>query len=72
MTSELLTREVLLDVSVNVVPLLILVVFLAVFVVYAPWGVGRSLASIVQLSLIVLPLAGLALSTFVAAKKIET
>lgn len=72
MTSELFTREVLLDISVNIIPLFILVIFLAVFVLYAPWGIGRSLASIIQLSLIVLPLVGLALLTYVGAKKIET
>lgn len=72
MASSLLTKEVLLDISVNIIPLFILGAFLVLFVAITPWGIGFSLGSILQISLIGLPFVGLALLTYIAAKKIET
>lgn len=72
MAPDLFTREILIDVSVNAIPVSILAAFLALFVVVAPWGIGFTLSTAIQLSLIVLPLVGVAVLTYVAAGKIET
>lgn len=72
MALDSFTREVLIDVSVNFIPISILVAFLVLFVVVAPWGIGFTLSTAIQLSLIVLPLVGVAVLTYVAAGKIET
>lgn len=71
MESGIFTKEVLLDVAVNVVPLLILGAFFALFVVVTPWGIGLSLESVIQMLLLVVPFVGLAVVTYVAATKIE-
>lgn len=72
MSSVPFTREVLLDVAVNFIPLLILGAFLVLFVVVTPWGIDLSLESIIQVLLLVVPLVGVAVLTYVAAGKIET
>lgn len=71
MAGSLFTKEVLLDVAVNVVPLLILGTFFVLFVVVTPWGIGLSFESIVQLLLLVVPFVGLAVVTYLAARQIE-
>jgi hypothetical protein len=72
MTSVPFTRDVLLDVAVNFIPLLILGAFLVLFVVVTPWGIDLSLESIIQILLLIVPFGGLAIVTYVAAGKIET
>lgn len=71
MESDLFTREVLIDISVNFLPVSILAVFIALFVVITPWGIGLTLSTAIQLLLMILPLVGVAVVTYVAAKKIE-
>ncbi|MFB6081161.1 MAG: DUF6684 family protein [Haloferacaceae archaeon] len=72
MASDVFTKQVLLDVSVNIVPLCVLGAFLAMFVSITPWGSGGSFGSILQVALVVAPFVGLAVLTYVAARKIET
>lgn len=72
MTDTIFTKEVLLDISVNIIPLAILGVFLSLFVTMAPWGIGLELASLLQILLIGSMFIGLALLTFFAARRIET
>lgn len=71
MTANIWTKGTLLDITVNVVPLLMLGFFLFLFAVVAPWGVTLSLVSIIQLLLIVVPFLSLAVLTYEAAKLIE-
>jgi flagellar biosynthesis component FlhA len=54
MSRETWDRETWLDVSVNLVPIGILVVFVALFLVVAPWGIDWTLATILQFGLVVL------------------
>lgn len=71
MTANIWTKDTLLDITVNVVPLLMLGFFLLLFAVVAPWGVTLSLVSIMQILLIVVPFLALAVLTYEAAKHIE-
>lgn len=61
----------LVDVSVNLIPMAILTVFVGLFLVVAPWGVGLTLATVLQIALLVVPIVGVAIVTYVAARKIE-
>lgn len=65
-----LTRETLLDLSVNLIPLGMLVVFVALFLVYSPWeGGGFELG--VSIALTVIPFVFLALITYVSGAVIQ-
>ena len=46
-------RETWLDVSVNLVPIGILVVFVGLFVLVAPWGIDATPATLLQFGLVV-------------------
>lgn len=70
MASKLFTREVLIDVSVNLIPIAILAAFFVLFVAVAPWGLGFTLTTAIQLALIVAPLVGVAVITYLAVTKI--
>ncbi len=69
MAESTLDRETLLDITVNVIPLGMLTFFLVLFLALSPWG-GGSLAGLISLGLIVVPLVSLALLTYIAARKI--
>lgn len=71
MTSEPWTTETLLDISVNVVPLIVLSAFLLLFVGLTYWGMDLTLIPILMVALIVVPAIILAYVTYVAAIKIE-
>ncbi|MFB6093393.1 MAG: DUF6684 family protein [Halanaeroarchaeum sp.] len=72
MTDERIwTTDTFLDVSVNVVPLIVLAAFLLLFVGGAYWGMGLTLLTAVQGGLVVVPGVILAYLTYVAAEKIE-
>lgn len=71
MTSEPWTTETLLDISVNVVPLVVLSAFLLLFVGLTYWGMDLTLIPILMVALIVVPAIILAYVTYVAALKIE-
>lgn len=72
MANRLFTTDVLLDISVNVIPLLIMAAFLVLFLAVAPWGRALSLPVALQLALLVAPIVGLAILTYEAAKRIES
>lgn len=71
MTTNIWTKDTLLDITVNVIPLLILGFFLLLFAVVAPWGITLSLVSVLQILLLVVPFIALAILTYEAAKHIE-
>ncbi|MFB6069970.1 MAG: DUF6684 family protein [Halanaeroarchaeum sp.] len=71
LSSEIWNTETLLDISVNVVPLVVLTAFLVLFVVAAYWGMNLTLIPLLQIGLIVVPAIILAYLTYVAAVKIE-
>lgn len=62
--------EFSLDLVVNLVPLSILVFFVALFAVYNPWGVDP-LRSALQFAIILSVMVGLVIVTYVAARAIE-
>ncbi|GAA0300151.1 hypothetical protein GCM10009066_12900 [Halarchaeum salinum] len=64
-------KEVLLDIAVNIIPLAIIVVFAAVFFVANPWANDTTFSRVLQYALLVLPFVGLAILTYVAARRIE-
>ena len=59
MTDTIWSKDTLLDITVNIVPLLILGFFLLFFILVAPWGVTLSLVSAMQILLIVVPFIAL-------------
>lgn len=63
-------RDTMLDVLVNVVPLAVLVIFMGLFLVIAPWGVDLSAASLLQFGLIVSMIILLGYLTYVTAERI--
>lgn len=71
MASQPWTTETLLDISVNVVPLVVLAAFLILFVGITYWGMNLTLIPLLMAGLIVIPAIILAYVTYVAAVKIE-
>lgn len=71
MAGSLFTRDTLLDVSVNLFPLAIMLLFLVLFLVVAPWGASPSLIGLVQVGLLLVPIVLLSLLTYVAARVVE-
>lgn len=71
MAADIFDKEVLLDLTVNFVPLGIMAFFIALFLVYNPWATGSTLGAVIQMALIVLPFIGLSILTYVSAKRIE-
>ncbi|MGB9986361.1 DUF6684 family protein [Salarchaeum japonicum] len=71
MTANLLDKDVLLDLTVNFVPLAILAFFTAMFVVFNPWADEGLFGLVLQYALLVLPFIALAILTYAAAKRIE-
>ena len=71
MTDSIWSKDTLLDITVNIIPLLILGFFLLFFILVAPWGIGFTLVSGMQMLLIVVPFVALAILTYVAAIHIE-
>lgn len=63
-------RETLLDLTVNAIPLGILLFFVVVFAVYSPWGF-EPVAMALQFSIVILMFGGLALLTYYAGKAIS-
>ena len=70
MSRETWDRETVLDVVVNVVPLAVLVVFIGLFLLIAPWGVDGSMASLLQFGLIVSMIISLGYLTYITAERI--
>lgn len=64
-------RETLLDITVNVVPLLILLFFIVLFAVVQPWE-WNAFIVFVSHGLMIIPFVLLALLTYVAARVIPS
>lgn len=71
MAARVFDRDTLLDLTVNVVPLVILGFFFAVFIALNPWGGGLTLERGLQFVLVGWMLVGLTILTYYAAKAIE-
>ena len=69
--SSVFEKDVLIDIAVNIVPLVIILAFAAVFVVFDPWSTSNLLSRVLEYALLVLPFVGLAFLTYVAARRIE-
>ncbi|GGN19384.1 DUF6684 family protein [Halarchaeum nitratireducens] len=69
--SSVFEKEVLLDIAVNIIPLAVIVVFAAVFLVVNPWANDTTFSRVLQYALLVLPFIGLSILTYAAARRIE-
>ncbi|WP_435097720.1 DUF6684 family protein [Halarchaeum sp. P4] len=69
--SSVFEKDVLLDIAVNIIPLVIMLAFAVLFWVVDPWTSSDLLSRVLQYALIVLPFVGLAILTYVAANRIE-
>ncbi|MFC6961038.1 DUF6684 family protein [Halocatena marina] len=65
-----LNRETLLDVTVNIIPLFIILFYLVLFIVYDPYR-WEPLIIGVSLILLIIPFVLLALVTYIAGRTIE-
>lgn len=72
MTDRLFTKDVVLDVSVNIIPLGVILLFSLMFLVMSPWSIPASLLGVVQYLPVLIGFVGLAVLTYVGARKIET
>lgn len=71
MAASVFDRDTILDLTVNVVPLVILGFFFAVFIPLNPWGGGFTLERGLQFVLVGWMFLGLTILTYYAAKAIE-
>jgi len=71
MSTKVFDRDTLLDLTVNFVPLFILLFFLVGYVVYNPFGVD-SVTRILQVTLLLAPFVLLAILTYLSGKAIAT
>lgn len=70
MSERTFDRETILDLTVNIVPLGIIVFFIIVFLVAEPWEFDPFIM-LVSMGLLVIPFFALALLTFVSGRAIE-
>ena len=63
-------RETLLDITVNLVPLAVMLFFVTLFIVLNPWGI-RSFTFLLSLFLLAVPIALLTLLTYVSGRVIQ-
>jgi len=70
MNSRIFNRETLLDLVVNMIPIVIMLIFLVLFALYNPWP-GNAFMSGLGLALVIVPLILLAILTYLAADAIE-
>jgi len=71
MSTKVFDRDTLLDLTVNFIPLFIILFFIVGYVVYNPFGVD-SVARILQYALLITPFVLLALLTYLSGKAIAT
>lgn len=69
MASSVFDRETLLDLTVNIIPLGIILFFIVVFAALPGFGYDP-LVTGVQMSLLVIPFVGLAFLTYISGKAI--
>ncbi len=70
MAESVFSKETILNLMVNIIPLAIIVCFFIPFIGNNRWGNG-GLVGMLNIALLVLPFIGLAALTYIAAKKIE-
>jgi len=71
MASDIFDRETMLDLTVNFIPLFIILFFIVGFAVFAPFGFEpASLGTIMQYVLLLFPFVALAVLTYFSAKVI--
>jgi hypothetical protein len=68
-SERIFNRETLLDLTVNFIPLGIILFFVVLFLVYRPFGV-ELVPSVIMMALLVLPFAALAILTYFAGRVI--
>lgn len=71
MAEKVFDRETMLDLTVNIIPLGILLFFIAAFALVAPWGVDPVVTSL-QFAIVGLTAASLVVLTYYAGKVIST
>ena len=70
MSRRAFDAEITLDLAVNLIPLAILVFFVALFAVFNPWGVA-AMPSTVQFAILLSMIGTLGFATYYAARVIE-
>ncbi|MFC4437138.1 MULTISPECIES: DUF6684 family protein [Natrialbaceae] len=70
MSRSAFDAEVALDLAVNLIPLAILLFFVAIFAAFNPWGFDP-LRSGIQFAILLSMAGGLTLATYIAARVIE-
>jgi len=70
MATPLFERETWLDISVNIIPLLIIGFFIALFTVATPWEI-EGLTSVIGYGLLIVPFLILACLTYISASLVE-
>ncbi|WP_132058523.1 DUF6684 family protein [Halorussus amylolyticus] len=70
MATPIFERETWLDISVNIIPLVIMGFFIVFFTVATPWEI-EGLTSAIAYALLIVPLVLLAYLTYIAADLIE-
>ena len=68
--AEIFDRDTLLDLTVNVIPLVILLFFVAAFVLVDPFGGLDFYGRVLQMGLLAFPFVALAILTYVSGKAI--
>ncbi|WP_254537726.1 DUF6684 family protein [Halomarina litorea] len=69
MAPDVFDRETMLDLSVNVIPLFIILFFIVLFAAVAPFGYSL-VDTTIQMALLVIPFIGLAILTYFSGKAI--
>lgn len=64
-------KDVLFDITVNLIPLFIILFFIVGFWVFNPWSAEPALGRLIQYIILVGSFVGLAILTYISAKKIE-
>jgi hypothetical protein len=72
MSTRVFDRETLLDLLVNVVPLVILLFFIGLFLVYDPFGYETSIYTYLQIGIVGVTFLALAYLTYASGKAIAT
>lgn len=75
MTDHWLDTDLLLDITVNIIPLVTLAIFVLLYTFFNPWGIGigaaDALPTLVMYGHLLFTLTMLALVTYLAAKYIS-
>lgn len=69
MAYDVFEKETLLDISVNIIPILIMIVFTGMLLLTEPWPFDLT-TEVIALGLHLIPIVGLSILTYVAAQYI--